>query len=794
MMNSMDGTENIKKDIIEESIPGSELMDRAWMASFWEVFTECVIEMDSRYTVTHIIRKTGNAIASKDILGRPFQDFAAEKDRAFVLGELERFKNDGAPPYIRFTSESGTGGYFRWTLMPYFRDGVFCGCRGISVDVTEQTLKEITLNWQRAIIEGSDDFVSITGLDGHMLYANPGAYKMTGYAPESGVLPLERMFTEEYMRAVRAVRHKHVLNSGPWTGLGELTRRDGGIIPIEYTMFCVRDEQDEAILIATVIRDVSVFHEHEKTLEEARKAAESANNAKSEFLSRMSHEIRTPMNAIIGMINIGMSAGDIEKKNYCMKRADSASKHLLGIINDILDMSKIEADKFELSYSTFSFENTLKNISNMANVRAEEKHIDFHVNLAYDVPAFIFCDELRLSQVITNLLTNAIKFTPEAGVVKLNISKADETGDTVTLRFEVSDTGIGISPEQQKRLFSSFNQANSSIPQNFGGTGLGLAISKRIVEMIGGDIWVESELGEGAKFIFTIETKKLDSRQYNDLNGKLDYGNIRILAVDDSEETREYFTHVMDALNLSCDVAAGGCEALSMIGGETENLYDIFFIDWKMPGMNGVELTKIIKDRFGNDAIVIMTSANDWTPVEKEAVAAGVDYFISKPLFPSTIVNAINICIGADLYSNRDGAADADGKPEKVFDFSDRAVMIAEDVDINREIMSAVLSDTGVVIDYAENGEEAVSVFNQNPDKYDLILMDINMPVMNGYDATRRIRALNIQNAGTIPIIAMTANVFKEDIDKCLDSGMNGHIGKPIDPGDLLDRLARYFA
>jgi PAS domain S-box-containing protein len=642
-------------DIVEETAPGIGNMDRTWMLTFWEMFTECVIETDARFIITNIRRKADSTFTEANVVGRLFLDFVVDKDRAFVASELELLKSAGMP-YRRFTFLSKQGRYYRWTLMVIHKDGVFSGICGIAVDTTEQSQKEITLNWQRAIIEGSSNLVCISDMNGYVLYTNPGAYRMTRHDPATGPLPLELIFTAEHLETVRGKGLEKAIESGSWTGLGGLVRADGEIVPIEHDMFSVKNDQGDVILIATIIRDITVFMEHEKELEQARQAAEIASTAKSEFLSRMSHEIRTPLNAIIGMINIGIGSDDIGKKDYCFEGANKASKHLLGIINDILDMSKIEADKFELSYNEFDIVQTLKNVTNMANVPAEEKKLNFIVNLGDDASEYIFGDELRLSQVITNLLSNAIKFTPEKGTVTLNVKKTKRKDD-IFFKFEVSDTGIGISKEQQERLFMSFNQADSSISRKFGGTGLGLAISKRIVELMGGEIWLESELGKGAKFIFTLTTERIERT-----------------------ETSE-----------SPDGA------------------------------------------------------------QREA-------------------------------------------PKQRCDFSGHTILIAEDVEINREIMSAILEDTNVSIDYAENGKMAVSMFNSSPEKYSLILMDINMPEMDGYEATRQIRSLDPAKAKDIPIIAMTANVFNEDIQKCLTAGMNDHTGKPIDAIALLRQLNKYLA
>ena len=554
----------------------------------------------------------------------------------------------------------------------------------------------------------------------------------------------------------------------------------GAYIRVEITPVAQHNEQTGSIIL---FKDVT----QSKLLI---KATQAASQAKSDFLSHISHEIRTPLNAIIGMINIGINTNDIDKMKHCFVRADGASKHLLGIINDVLDMSKIEADKFELSPGEFNFENMLINITNVANVRAEEKQLNFVVNLGDDVPVYIEGDELRLSQVITNLLTNAIKFTPEKGTVLLRIEKTDEAGDEVSLRVEVTDTGIGISKEQQERLFSAFSQADAGISQKFGGTGLGLAISERIVKLMGGNILVESELGSGAKFIFTIKTKKLAGKPSVELSSNIKTEDLRILAVDDSAETREYFTHVMRTFNLSCDVAAGGPEALDMIKNAGDIPYNVFFVDWLMPEMNGIELTKKIKEVSGEDSLVIMISVADWNTIAEEAVAVGVKHFICKPLFPSTLINAINLCIGAEL----NGFTPEEEYPSnRRYDFQNYTLLIAEDIEINREIISAILEETNVSIDNAENGKIAVSMFSENPDKYSLILMDINMPEMNGYDATRAIRSLNFEKAKSIPIIAMTANVFREDVGKCIASGMNDHTGKPINTNTLFELLNKYL-
>jgi signal transduction histidine kinase len=409
---------------------------------------------------------------------------------------------------------------------------------------------------------------------------------------------------------------------------------------------------------ALVLANAIIRDEMMRDLVRAQDEAESASRAKSDFLSNMSHEMRTPMNAIIGMTAIGKAAGDLARKDYAFDKIESAGAHLLGVINDVLDMSKIEANKFELSHAEFDFEKTLMKAVNVNGFRMEEKRQRFGVRIDENIPRTLMGDDQRLTQVITNLLSNATKFTPENGEIRLDARLASEDGDGMcVLMIAVSDTGIGISAEQQSRLFVSFQQAESSTAREFGGTGLGLAISKRIVEMMGGDIWIESEPGKGATFTFTIRARR----------------------------------------------------------------------------------------GAGND----------------------------------------------DPGGAREGS---DAAPEAGNDFGGIHVLLAEDMEINREIVLALLESTGIEADCVENGAEAVRAFREAPARYDVILMDLQMPKMDGYEATRQIRALDASRSKEIPIIAMTANVFREDIEKCLAAGMNGHIGTPLNRNDMLAEMRKHLA
>jgi len=533
-------------------------------------------------------------------------------------------------------------------------------------------------------------------------------------------------------------------------------------------------------IAGVIMRDI-----YTKKLKEALNNAMEASKAKGDFLSNMSHEMRTPLNAITGMTTIGKNAKDTERKDYALSKIEDASTHLLGVINDVLDMSKIEANMLELSPGEFNFEKMLQKVVSVINFRVDEKRQKLTVHIDNKIPKTLIADDQRLAQVVTNLLSNAVKFTPEEGSIILNADFMGEINDFCTVQVSVSDTGIGISEEQQKRIFNSFQQAESSTTRKYGGTGLGLAISKSIVEMMGGDIRVQSEPEKGSTFIFTVQAKRgAEEKQKRLLDVNLK--DVRVMAVDDDPDILTYFLDITRRFGISCETAESGEKALELV--DKKGGSHIYFIDWKMPVMDGIRLTREIKARKPENSVVIMISAAEWGVIAEEAKAAGVDKFLSKPLFPSAIVETINECLGVDKQqTEKSQDENIDGI------FAGRRILLVEDMEINREIVMALYEPTELEIDCAENGKEAVRMFGEAPDKYELIFMDIQMPEMDGYEATRRIRALDIPKAKTIPIIAMTANVFKEDVERCLAAGMDGHVGKPIDFDEVINILHSYL-
>ena len=539
------------------------------------------------------------------------------------------------------------------------------------------------------------------------------------------------------------------------------------------------------VFIVLIISFVRSLHRTLAFLENARRDAEQASISKTRFLANMSHEIRTPMNAIIGMATIGKEAGDVARKEYCFEKIENASQHLLGVINDILDISKIEANRFELASVTFDLEKMIQKSVNVIKFRVDERRQHFRVNIDKDMSRMFVGDDQRFAQVVTNLLSNAVKFTPEEGNITLEARLISEENDMCKLQISVTDSGIGISEEQQLRIFDLFEQAESDTTRKFGGTGLGLPISKSIIEMMGGEIWVESELGSGSTFVFTIVLAKSENEPSPLISNNANRNTLRIFTIDNDPEIREFFAEASASLGIFCEVATSGEEAVGML--EQDDNYNIFFIDWKLPGMNGVELANRLREIHDNIAIVLLSSSTDWNAIEADIHTTGIDKFLQKPLFRSDIVDIINECIDTGNLENHDSVS------EKIDDFGGHTILLAEDVEINREIVLALLDTTNINIECAENGAQALSMFEAAPDRYDMIFMDIQMPEMDGYEATRQIRALGIPEAKTIPIIAMTANVFHEDVEKCLEAGMNAHIGKPINFDDVIDQLRLYI-
>ena len=520
-------------------------------------------------------------------------------------------------------------------------------------------------------------------------------------------------------------------------------------------------------------------------LDTARREAEKANKAKSEFLSNMSHDIRTPMNAIVGMTAIATAnMEDPAQVQNCLRKITLSSKHLLGLINDVLDMSKIESGKMTLNMDQVSLREVMYSIVNIVRPQIRAKRQKFDVSI-HDISSENVCgDGVRLNQILINLLGNAVKFTPEEGSIRVSLSQSDSPqGDGyVRTLIVVADSGIGMSPEFQAKIFDSFAREDSTRVQKTEGTGLGMAITKYIVDAMGGTISVKSELGKGSEFRVVLD---LPRAQIQEADMVLPDWNM--LLVDDDQSLCESTVKNLASIGVKADWALDAESAIPMVDEHCRrgDGYHIILLDWKLPGMDGIPAAREIRSRCGDETPILLISAYDWDEIQEEAVSAGITGFIAKPLFKSTLFYGLRPFAGS--------AAPAPGK--KTMDLRGRRVLVAEDNDLNWEIANDLLTEElGLTLEWAENGQVCAERFRLSaPGWYDAILMDIRMPVMTGYEATAAIRAMERPDAATIPIIAMTADAFAEDIKKCLDCGMNAHVAKPIDVGEVYRQLDKFI-
>jgi signal transduction histidine kinase/CheY-like chemotaxis protein len=599
-------------------------------------------------------------------------------------------------------------------------------------------------------------------------------------------------YREGFLSFIEPDNVRAALATQPLIAYRYLARRNGREFYEMIRMAGVRraEDRDDHIVHAVGVGLTKIDEEMRDTmaknqaLAEALAMAEEANVAKTAFLSSMSHEIRTPMNAILGLNNLALHDETLtpQTREYLTKTGDSA-RHLLALINDILDMSRIESGRIVLRREEFSFRGMLEQINTMVMSQCDDKGLQYECRVLGSVADYYIGDDMKLKEILINILSNAIKFTEAPGSVTLTVERTAEFEDHSTLRFRIKDTGIGMDKSYLPKIFDAFSQEDSSRKNKYGSTGLGMAITKSIVEMMNGTISVESEKGVGTEFTVVIPLRN-SLRTGPAPEETVDPHSLRVLIVDDEEIVAEHGRMVLDEAGIRADVCHSGAEALNML--ELHHLkqepYNLVLMDWRMPEMDGLETTRRIRRQYSSDSLVIIMTAYTWDAIREEALAAGIDSFLAKPIFASGVVEEFERVARRDdkeLFKEKQRAS-----------LEGRRILLAEDMEVNAEIMMDILSLRDAEADHAENGARALEMFSESaPGAYSAILMDVRMPVMDGLEAAAAIRALDRPDAKTIPIIALTANAFDEDVQRSLQAGMNAHLTKPVDSDHLFQTL-----
>jgi two-component system, sensor histidine kinase and response regulator len=678
------------------------------------------------------------------------------------------------------------------------KDGVVTKVVKFATDITKSKQAEEELREKANLLDLSHDTIMMRDLSGKILFWNKGAEEMYGYSKDRALGSISHTLLGTIFPKPQAEIEAEFLEKQRWEGELEHTLQNGTRIVVASRWVLQRDGDGAPIEVMESNNDITERRQAEEASRKAMVEAEVANQSKSEFLANMSHEIRTPVNAITGMAHLALRANPDARQRAYLTKIDIAARRLLGIMNDILDVSKIEAGKLTLECITFSLDEVLKNVRDIVGEHAERKRLPLIFTVALDVPKYLVGDPLRLSQILINLINNGIKFTDQGEIV-VNVMITDEKpdagypasgGDLKMLKFSISDTGIGMTPPQMANLFTAFNQADTSVTRKYGGTGLGLAISKQLAELMGGAIWVESEFGVGSTFYFTTAFGVAAEAPLQQIRAPLsDLQRKSVLVVDDSSANRHSLVAMLRANGLEARAVASGEEALSALAGHSEagDPFDLVLMDWRLPGMNGIETARRIKSSRSLRKIpgIVMVSAFERNEVMSELKGLELEGFLVSPVAESQLIETV----GKVFSPPPGGQADAGQAPAKTARLAGRHVLLVEDNDFNRDIAAEVLAELGIVFTVAVNGREAVDLVAAQ--SFDLVLMDIQMPVMDGLTATKLIRA----DGGfrNLPILAMTAHAISGDRERSLGAGMNDHITKPISFDELTMSLIQWM-
>ena len=665
------------------------------------------------------------------------------------------------------------------------------------MDVSEERENKIKLEQMDIVKALSRDYTEITQVD--LKKGTSVAFKSRGkmIEDESGkVNPYDKTWEriiekyvhpddrEEFREKVSTAAIKDALKDTDVTIIPFRAVMDGEIHHQQVKFVIAGDDRLHLIMgIRNADAEVKAEEERRKVLQEALAAAEHANRAKTTFLNSMSHDIRTPMNAIIGFT--ALAAAHIDNKKQVadyLGKISVSSEHLLSLINDVLDMSRIESGKVKLDERETHLPDVLHDLRTIIQANVHAKQLELYIDTVDVVHEDIFCDKLRLNQVLLNLISNAVKFTTPGGTLSIRVIEKDDAPDGyASYMFRVKDSGIGISHEFQKHIFEAFTREQTSTVSGIQGAGLGMAITKNIVDMMGGTISVESEIGKGSEFTVCLQFRICGNTLHYEQIPKL--AGLHALVADDDFNTCASVTRMLTKIGMRAEWTTSGKEAVlrTQLAIENDDEFAAYIIDWIMPDMNGIETVRRIRTIIGDSKPIIILTAYDWTDIEEEAREAGVTAFCSKPLFMSELREV--------LLRPLEEEEEAANTPTEIPDeaFAGKKILLVEDNELNQEIAATILEEQGFVVELANDGTVAVdNVEKADADRYDIILMDIQMPQMDGYEATRRIRALKDKRKANIPIYAMTANAFEEDRQKALESGLDGHIAKPIDIPNLM--------
>jgi len=662
---------------------------------------------------------------------------------------------------------------------------------------TRELLEQIRTTEERTrlILESSAEGIFGVDTEGSIGFVNPAACRMLGFTAEELLRQPSHSLIHHHRRdgslypkeecpmfaAYKRGESSRIDNECLW-------RKDGAGLPVEYGATPIR--KDGKIVGAVIsFTDITLRKQQEAEVLAAKEKAEEATQMKSMFLANMSHEIRTPMNAIIGLSHLALKTPLNAKQRDYVSKVHNAGTSLLSIINDILDFSKIEAGKLDLETTDFRLDEVISSVTTLTAQKAHDKGLEFLAHVAPAIPEHLLGDPLRLGQILTNFVNNAVKFT-ERGEVRLNIELVERTGEKAQLKFSVRDTGIGMTREQSAKLFQPFTQADMSTTRKHGGTGLGLTICRRLVELMGGRVWLESEPGVGSTFCFTVWLEVGTAKG----SGKIvpeHLGQLRALVVDDNAAAREILQEPLAAIVSYVQSVASGPEAIAAVKAQNSATpFDIIFMDWRMPGMDGLQASRHIKsdETLAKQPAIVLVTAFGREEVREEAERLQLDGFLVKPVTKSMLVDTLVNVFASPADSSiavQTGASEAAGRLQGL------RVLLAEDNAINQQIAVELLEGVGATVVVAGNGRKAVEKLAASPAGFDVVLMDLQMPEMDGYQATAKIRA--DERFTHLPVIAMTAHATIEERQRCLAAGMNDHVSKPIDPAALFDTVARYY-